>query len=127
MGSEIKALLWALAVTCVVLVLAYWFTRHVVGRLMVGRSLRSRLTVLDQVSLGRDQRLVLARGGETVYLLGGTPVGSEMGIRDRISCLQVLSKEEAAPWLEQTQTPDLSKDRPNFWEAMRKVMEQKKR
>ena len=111
MGSEIKALLWALVVTCVVLVLAYWFTRHVVGRLMVGRSLRSRLTVLDQVSL--------ARVGETVYLLGVTPGG--------ISCLQVLSKEEAAPWLEQTQTPDLSKDRPNFWEAMRKVMEQKKR
>ena len=119
MGSEIKALLWALVVTCVALVLAYWFTRHVVGRLMVGRSLRSRLTVLDQVSLGRDQRLVLARAGETVYLLGVTPGG--------ISCLQVLSKEEAAPWLEQTQTPDLSKDRPNFWEAMRKVMEQKKR
>lgn len=120
MGSEIKALLWALAVTGVVLVLAYWFTRHVVGRLMVGRrSLRSRLTVLDQVSLGRDQRLVLARVGETVYLLGVTPGG--------ISCLQVLSKEEAAPWLEPAQAPDPSGDRPDFWEAVRRVMEQKKR
>lgn len=91
MLKEIGSLLWALAVTCAVLALAYWFTRHVVGRTAVGRSRQGRLAVLEQISLGREQRLVLARVGDTVYLLGVTQGG--------ITCLRVLSEEEAGPFL----------------------------
>lgn len=118
MGEGIGSLLWALLVTCAVLALAYWFTRHVAGRMAMGRSLQGRLQILDQVSLGRDQRLVVARAGTSVYFLGVTPGG--------ISCLRILPEEEAAPWLEQ-QGPGAPPGGTGFAEALRKVMEQRKR
>ena len=68
--EAIGQVLWALILTCGVLVLAYWSTRHVVGRMATKRMVGGRMEVLDQMSLGRDQRLVLVRAGETVYLLG---------------------------------------------------------
>ena len=119
--ETIGSLLWALLATCVVLALAYWFTRHVAGRLAVGQSFRSRghLAVLDQIPLGRDQKLVLARVGDSVCLLGVTPGG--------ISCLRVLSEAEAAPWLEREQTTPDAGSQMGFREALRKVMEQRKR
>lgn len=117
MPQEIGALLWALLVTGMVLVLAYWFTRHVVGRTAVGRRARGNLTVLDQVSLGRDQRVVVVQAGEGIYLLGVTPGG--------ITCLRVLSEEESAPWRPNQQ--DMPDQRTGFGEALRKVLEQRKR
>lgn len=62
--EAIGQVLWALLLTCGVLVLAYWFTRRVAGRLAVGGKMAgSRMEVLDQMPLGRDQRLVVARDG----------------------------------------------------------------
>lgn len=117
MLKELGTLLWALLVTGIVLVLAYWFTRHVVGKASVGRRTRGNLTVLDQVSLGRDQQVIVVQAGETVYLLGATPGG--------ISCLRVLSEEEAAPWRPSPQ--DIPDQRISFGEALCKVLEQRKR
>ena len=119
MGEEILSLIWALLVTVLILALAYWFTRHVVGRMAGGRftGRQGRITVLDQVSLGKDQRLVVARVGRQVYLLGVTSGG--------ISCLQVLSEEEAALWNEQP-PPSNGSPQTGFAEALRKVWEQRK-
>ncbi len=119
--ETIGSLLWALVATCLVLALAYWFTRRVAGRLALGQGLRgrSRMRVVDQTPLGRDQRLVLARVGETFYLLGVSQGG--------ITCLRVLSQEEAAPWQEQEQPPAAPEAAMSFREALRKVMEQRKR
>lgn len=90
--EAIGQVLWALLLTCGVLVLAYWFTRRVAGRLAVGGKMAgSRMEVLDQMPLGRDQRLVVARVGRTVSLLGVSPGG--------ITCLRVLTEEEAEEWL----------------------------
>jgi flagellar protein FliO/FliZ len=119
MLKEIGSVLWALLVTCLVLFLAYWFTRHVVGRLSIGRTFQRHMTVLEKVSLGRDQRLVLAQVGDTLYLLGVTPGG--------ISCLRVLSEEEAAPWRRPEEPPTAPMGRTSFREALRKVLEQRKR
>lgn len=121
MWENIGTLLWALLVTCVILILAYWFTRYAAGRLGGGKFLRSHgnMAVLDQISLGRDQRLVLVRTGDTVSLLGVTPGG--------ISCLRVLSPEEAAPWLErQPPAEPGGGGTMSFWEALRRTIEQKK-
>lgn len=119
--DTIGALLWALLVTCLVLVLAYWFTRKVAGRLSTGRALRGqgRFTVLDQVSLGRDQRVVLVRVGDAVYLLGVTPGG--------ISRLGILPKDEAEPWLEQDAVKPRGDGSVSFVEALRRTIEQRKR
>lgn len=119
--EAIGQVLWALILTCGVLVLAYWSTRHVAGRLMVKRRVGGRMEVLDQMSLGRDQRLVLARVGETVYLLGVSS-GS-------VSCLRVLTKEEAEGWF--TPGSEQNSGGPggeglHFREALRRVLEQRR-
>lgn len=119
--EAIGQVLWALILICGVLVLAYWSTRHVVGRLAGKRRTGGRMEMLDQLPLGRDQRLVLARVGETVYLLGVSSGG--------VSCLRTLTKEEAQDWL----TPGPGQDPDGnggeglrFREALRKVLEQRR-
>ena len=47
-------LLWALFVTCLILALAYWFTRYVAGRMVTGGLVRGKhITVLEQVAVGK--------------------------------------------------------------------------
>lgn len=117
--EAIGQVLWVLILTCGVLVLAYWSTRRVAGHLSVKRGSGGRMEVLDQIALGRDQRLVLARVGKTVYLLGVSS-GS-------VSCLHVLTDEEARDWL----TPGSQQDPGgsgglHFREALRSVLEQRR-
>ena len=108
-------------VVSVVLVLgaAYWFTRYVVGR---GSGVLGPLTgsgairLHGQLSLGKDQKLVLAQVGERWFLLGVTAAG--------ISMLAEFTAEEAASWQREPETPGTG---PNFREAVRQVMEQKRR
>jgi flagellar protein FliO/FliZ len=119
--EAIGQVLWALLLTCGVLALAYWFTRRVAGRLAVGGKLAgSRMEVLDQMPLGRDQRLVVARVGRTVCLLGVSSGG--------ITCLRVLTEEEAEEWLAPgpDQTPGTGGTPPRFREALRRVLDQRR-
>ena len=67
--------LWTICAILGVLVLAYLFTRYVAGRGQGGgpsRLGKRMLTILDQVAVGKDQRLLLVRAGETYYFLGVT-------------------------------------------------------
>ncbi len=119
--EAIGQVLWALLLTCGVLVLAYWSTRHIAGHMALRRKMGGRMEVLDQLPLGRDQRLVLARVGQTVYLLGVTS-GS-------ISCLRVLTKEEAGDWLApgpEQGTGGNGGEGLRFGEALRRVLEQRR-
>ena len=114
--KEILSLLWALAVTGIILAAAYWFTRNVVGRLAAGRAAQGRqIAVLEQVPVGKDQKLLLARMGGRLYFLAASPGG--------IQILRELSEEEAAPRLE-APAPPAAPD--SFVQAMRRVLEQKK-
>ena len=116
--NAIGSLLWALLVTCVILALAYWFTKRVVGRTALGGRMRGRhLTVLEQITVGKDQKLLLVRMGERLYVLAATPGG--------VTTLQELSEEEAAPWL--TQDPPNTGASDHFVQALRRVLEQRKR
>ena len=119
--EAIGQVLWVLLVTCVVLALAYWFTRHAAGRLASGGKMAgSRMEVLDQMPLGRDQRLVVARVGQTVCLLGVSPGG--------ITCLRVLTQEEAQDWLTPGpgEGPGAGGTPPRFREALRRVLDQRR-
>ena len=56
--------LWTICAILGVLVLAYLFTRYVAGRGQGGgpsRLGKRMLTILDQVAVGKDQRLLLVR------------------------------------------------------------------
>lgn len=91
-------LLGVVLATTLIVAMAYLFTRHVVGRgLYNPLSTTGKGTyfeVLEQLPLGKEQRLVLVRGGETCFLLA---VG-----RDHSTMLRELTEEEAAQWKRQT-------------------------
>ena len=114
----VTSLLWLLVSVAVVLGLAYWFTRYAAGRGFLGPGLRGQgMEILAQLSLGREQRLALARVGERYFLLGVTSGG--------ISLLAEFTKEEAALWLERPETLDGRP--PSFREALQTVLQQKRR
>lgn len=117
---EILQLLWALLVIAVVLVLAYLFTRYGAGRLSGAIRPRSRrMTVVEQISLGRDQRLVLVRVGDTLYLLGVTPGGVSRLEKLPASELDALDPPAADP-------PRDCAQGMSFGEALKKVIDQRK-
>lgn len=114
--SILASFVWM--VVCIVLIigLAYWFTRNVAGRGAFGAfQTGRRMEVLDQLPLGRDQRVVLARAGGRCLLLGVTPAG--------ITLLAELTEEEAAAWKQ----PQAAEERPGFKEAFLTVLKQKER
>ena len=118
MDEEIVSLLWALFVTGLVLVLAYWFTRHVVGR-MSGSSMGRgrRISVVEQITIGKEQKLLLARMGERLYFLAVKPGG--------VTVLRELSEEEAVQWTApESSVPPAGE---NFAQALRRVLEQRKK
>ena len=91
MRDEILELVWALAAICAVLLLSYWFTRYVVaGRAAAGRLKGRHVTVLEEIQVGKDQKLLLVQAGEQICLLGAAPGG--------ITCLRTLNREEMGQW-----------------------------
>ena len=111
-------LLWALFVTCLILALAYWFTRYVAGRMAtVGLVRGKHITVLEQVPVGKEQRLLLVRVGSRIYFLAATPGG--------VNNLGELSQEETAGWDDPAKPPaDLPE---SFSQALRHILEQRKK
>ena len=117
MGEEFGSLLWALVVTALILALAYWFTRHVVGRMSGGSVGRGhRISVVEQVTVGKEEKLLLARLGERLYFLAVTPGG--------ITVLRELSEEETAQWMPPEPPAPVGE---NFAQALRRVLEQRKK
>ena len=110
-------MLWALFVTCLILGAAYWFTRYVVGRMAGGGLVRGRrISVLEQVPVGKDQRILLVEIGGRLYLFGAAPGG--------ITNLGELPPEA----LDAGEEPPQSGNPPDsFAQALRRVLEQRKR
>ena len=102
MRDEILELVWALAAICAVLLLSYWFTRYVVaGRAAAGRLKGRHVTVLEQICL-----------------LGAAPGG--------ITCLRTLNREEMGQW-EQEGAPEGACQRISFQEALKSVLQQRRK
>lgn len=117
MIREILGLLWTVLMIIVVLVLAYLFTRYVVGRTTYGpvRQIGRRIIVLEKVMIGKDQKLLLVKLGDAYYFLGAG--------QDSITCLREVPEDEVAQWkLEDKETPP----KMGFQEALHQVIEQRK-
>ena len=119
--KELGPLLWALFITCLILALAYWFTRYVVGNMAMGRLARGRrMEVLEQVPVGKDQRLMLVKVGERLYLLGAAPGGfTNLGEIPR----ELLDQQQT----DQPDIPPAGGLPESFAQALRRVLEQRKR
>lgn len=116
MPIDILRLVWTLLVIVVVLVLAYLFTRFMAGQAAGGphRFRRGRFTVLDQVSVGKDQKLLLVQLKDQVYFLGAAQGG--------ITCLDKLPAEELTQGEEAA-----GQQNPSFSEALQQVVNQWKK
>lgn len=117
-GGTLFSALGVLLAVLLICGLAYWFTRYVAvsGALGGFRAADGggRLSVLAQIGVGKDERLMVAAVGERCFLLGVTPAG--------ITKLAELTGEEAAAWLQEQAPPQ----RPSFRDALRASMGRKR-
>ena len=116
MTQEILSLLGALLVIVLVLGGSYFFTRwagtHLNGGLLP-RGGGSRMRILDRISIGRDQQLLVVQAGGRYLLLGSSA--------DRLTLLTELTAEEGAQW--QIPPSDASQNRkaPDFGALLQKL------
>lgn len=94
-------LLLVIVLTGLILLLAYVFTRYVVGGRMLsgfgGMSRSGRLQLLEQLSLGREERIAVVQAGERYVLVGIT--------KQSVTLLLELTAEEGARWEELRKQP----------------------
>lgn len=122
-GEEnvLLSLIGTLAVLAVVLVLAYLTTRLVGTRLsgrVTGGGRGRHLTVVEQISLGKEAKLLLVRLEDHCLLLGVTQSG--------VTCLKELSQEEVAAWQEGEDGETLLPG-PSFRQQLEKLLAQRKK
>ncbi len=96
--NPLLSLFGMLGSVVLILVLAYCFTRYVVGMgglgdLGMGQR-NEYLRVLAQTSVGKDQRLAVVQAGERYFVVGMTP--------QNITLLSELTPEEASIWRKDT-------------------------
>lgn len=119
MGGNILSLLGMLLTVVLVLFLAYWCTRFIAQRGLPGWAKGSggadKLQLLWQMSLGKNERLVLVRLGGRCLLLGVTGGG--------INLIMELTEEEASAWL---QKPEAAAQQPSFLDILRDSLPKKK-
>ena len=121
MLAEIASLLWTLLLIAAVLALAYVFTRWVAGRAAAGAGpvyRGRRLAVLEQINVGKDQKLLLVRMGETYCFLGAAPGG--------ISCLRQVSPEELERWRQEREDGQDAPPAVSFRTALHRAVRHRK-
>ena len=122
MTNDLLSLLGMLAVVLLVLVGAYAFTRWASkGGLLTQYGAPSgsgRLQVLDRLSLGKDQWLMVVRAGEHYFLLGSSPSG--------VSLVSELTAEEGALWHSPSSNDDSSQRISQEFHAILKRLRDKK-
>ncbi len=123
LGGELVSLLWMFLCIVLVIALAYWFTKHVVGRgglKIFGQGTGGEpFHVIARMPTGKDQQLLLVQVGERYFLLGATA--------SQISNLAEFTGEEAAAWQKENQPPKEGQQLPSFKEALQTVLKQRKK
>ena len=120
MEDELTGLIWSILVIIAILVLAYLFTRFVAGRSGGGvlRYRGRRITVLERVTVGKDQKILLVKMGEHYYFLGCAQGG--------ISCLERVSQEESDQWRQESEAQKDKAPEMSFREALKKVIDSRR-
>lgn len=117
MPQDVWSLLGMLAAVILILVMAYVVSKWVAGHGPLyagGRSGVESLCVLRQISVGRNERLLLVRLQERCLLVGVTAGG--------MTLLAELTQEEAAQWLQKREAPAS----PSFLDALKENLSKKK-
>lgn len=119
-NNGLLSLLWVVVCVVVVIGLAYWFTKHVVGkggfRGIGGGQKTAAIQVIARTAVGKDQQLLLVRAGERYFLLGAANAG--------ISLVAEFTEEEAQKWAKPPAQENGGQP-PSFTEALQTVIKQK--
>jgi len=112
-----------LAAVAVIIGLAYWFTRYLVGSgrfQSIGMSQnRDQLRVVAQTPVGKDQRLAVVQVGERYFFVGMT--------LQNISLLAELSEDEARLWHQKEGAREVpQKQMPTFQQAFMDSLRKRK-
>ncbi len=109
LGMVISVLL----ITC----LAYLFTRYVVGTkqgMLIGmQNKKENMQVIQQLYLGKGQRVVVVQAGKRYMVLGVT--------ENNITMLTEMSEEEVLPWLQEK-----AETKPEFKKSLIEVLKKEK-
>ena len=112
--KELFSLLWVIVCVVLVIGLAYWFTKHVVGkggfRFLGGNQQTDAIRVVSRTAVGKDQQLLLVESG------GATTAG--------ISLVAEFTAEEAQKW-DKPAPPQNGEQPPSFTEALQTVIKQR--
>lgn len=115
-----QSLLWLIICVILILGLAYFFTKYVVGRgIPMSRYgvPGGMLNAVARMHLGRDQQIVLIRAGERYFLIGSTAT--------QITTLAELSAEEVGAWCEKDRQMGEVEQHPSFAQSLREVLKQR--
>ena len=110
-------LVWLLVCVILILGLAYFFTKYVVGRNFQGSfggAYRGMMQVVAQLPLGRDRQVILIRMGERYFLLGSTAT--------EINLLSEISKEELDTWREKERQMGEEGQSLNFRQSLQEIL-----
>ena len=104
---------------CVVLImgLAYFFTKYVVGRnlpVSFGGARRGMMHILAQMPLGRDRQVILIQVGERYFLLGSTA--------NEIRLLSEIGGEEIEAWREKERQMGEEGQVPSFTQSLQEIL-----
>ena len=118
-GRDLLSLIGILVVMAGILAGAYFFTRWAgkgLGTLpgLSGQNLR----VLDRISVGRDQSVLVVRAGERYFLVGAAPSG--------VGLLAELSPEEGAVWERASCPQEGTGTGAGFQQLFQKILDKKK-
>ena len=114
----VLSLLGALLVIVLVLGGSYFFTRWAGTRLNGGllpHGGGSRMRILDRISIGRDQQLLVVQAGGRYLLLGSSA--------DRLTLLTELTAEEGAQWQIPPSDASQSRKAPDFGALLQRLRE----
>lgn len=115
-------LLFMIITVALVIGLAYWFTRYMIGGGKLGAfgviQNNSPMQIMTQTRVGKEQCLAVVRTSERYFLVGITA--------QNISLLAELSKEDVAPWL-QDEAQRKTEQAPSFKQAVLDSLQGKKK
>ena len=110
-------LVWLFVCVILILGLAYFFTKHVVGRTSfgsLGLTHRGMMQVIAQLPLGRDRQVILIQMGERYFLLGSTA--------NEINLLSEIPQEEIAAWREKERQMGEEGQPLNFKQSLQEIL-----
>ena len=118
-GSSLLSLLWVLICVLIIIGLAYFFTKYVVGRGklgMIASGKRDIIKVLAKLPVNREGQLLLVQVGKRYFLIGNAA--------SKITKLAEFTPEEAETW-QDTQVPPDGQQLPSFGEALKKAWKER--